>query len=44
MTFTLRSVVKSIRARITGRSKVEISLMLTGGHTDYTKKNKKNME
>ena len=41
MTFTLRSAVKSIRAHITGRPKVEILLMLTGGHTDYMKKQKK---
>lgn len=42
MTFTLRSAVKSIRAHITGRPKVEILLMLTGGHTDYMKKKTKN--
>ncbi len=36
VTFTLRSVVKSIRPHITSRSKVEILLMLTEGHTSYT--------
>lgn len=36
VTFTLRSVVKSIKRHITGRSKVEILLMLTEGHTSYT--------
>lgn len=36
VTFTLRSVVKSIRPHITSRAKVEILLMLTEGHTSYT--------
>lgn len=35
VTFTLCSVVKSIRPHITSRSKVEILLMFTKGHTSY---------
>lgn len=36
VTFTLRSVVKCIRPHITSRSKVELLLMLTEGHTSYS--------